>query len=72
MSNDHVHPIFRPILKAIAPESSACAPLEGELCEGCGERAAAEWSWLRDVPKYAVMPPDDEYRQELRDAGRLP
>lgn len=79
MSNDHVHPIFQPILTAITPATAACAPLddgrpcgdEGDLCGGCSERAAAEWSWLRGVPKYAVMPPDDEYREQLHDAGRL-
>lgn len=77
MSNDRVHPIFQPILNAIA--SPSCAPLEdgrpcgdeGELCDGCSERAAAEWSWLRHAPKYAVMPPDEEYYVELRDSGRL-
>ena len=64
----------------VLAERTACAPLddgrpcgdEGELCAACSERAAAEWSWLRDVPKYAVMPVDDEYREQLRDAGRLP
>lgn len=77
MSNDHVHPIFQPILAGIAP--AACTSLEdgrpcgdeGELCEGCSERTAAEWSWLRHAPKYAVMPADEEYYAELRDAGRL-
>lgn len=59
--------------------SLPCTPLddgrpcgdEGELCAGCQERAAAEWSWLRFVSKYAVMPPDQEYYEELRDAGRF-
>lgn len=60
MSNS-VHAIFQPILAAI----------DGRLCDHCSERAAAEWSWLRHAPKYAVMPPDDEYHAELRDAGRL-
>jgi hypothetical protein len=43
---------------------------EGDLCEQCAAEAAKEWEWLRNVPKYAVMPSDDEYEQELRDAGR--
>jgi hypothetical protein len=57
----------------------SCTPLEdgrpcgdeGQLCESCLACKAAEWAWLAHVPKYAVMPPDEDYYQELRDAGRL-
>lgn len=64
---------------ALPTDLGACTPLEngndcgdeGRLCKGCMARAAAKWSWLRHVPKYAVMPVDDEYYQELRDAGRI-
>ncbi len=44
---------------------------EGELCETCLAEEMREWEWLRDVPKYAVMPLDSEGEEELRDAGRL-
>lgn len=61
------------------PTEQRCTPLEdgrecgdeGELCEGCCACAEAEWAYLRHVPKYAVMSPDEDYYQELRDAGRI-
>lgn len=43
---------------------------EWGVCDACDAQAAKEWEWLRGEPKYAVMPPDDEFYQELRDAGR--
>lgn len=43
---------------------------EGRLCDECAEREAAEWEWMRNVSRHSVLPPDKEYEQELRDAGR--
>lgn len=52
------------------PESPECGD-EGRLCDSCQEEAAREHAWLRNVPAWVVKPRDDDYYQELRDAGRL-
>lgn len=45
MSNDHAHPIFQPILAAIAPER----PVEPDsTCRACGK-----WIRLTKHPRYA-------------------
>lgn len=44
---------------------------EGRMCDECQTREAAQWNWLSNVSKWAVMPPDEDYYQELRDAGRI-
>jgi hypothetical protein len=44
---------------------------EGRLCEACAEQEMRDHAYLANVSKYAVMPIDDGYYQELRDAGRF-
>lgn len=44
------------------------------LCESCQDAAAREHSYLRGLPRYAVMGDElarQEYEADMRDAGRL-
>lgn len=46
---------------------------EGRMCDVCFDEAAAEHSYLRNVPRHAVFNDQaaiDERNQELRDSGR--
>jgi hypothetical protein len=52
-------------------EHGAICGDEGRFCPACMAQATREHEYLKHVSKYTVMPIDEEYYQELRDAGRL-
>jgi len=43
---------------------------EGRMCDDCFQQQMKDYAWLRHVSKYAVMPIDEDFREEMRDAGR--
>ena len=44
---------------------------DGKYCDKHFREAMRENAYLKHVSKYTVMPIDEEYEQEMRDAGRL-
>ena len=60
----------------IGPHDPDCRSLDkcdgerGTWCEKHWQEKLYENGWLKRVSKYAVMPTDEDFDQELRDAGR--
>lgn len=54
-----------------APDCHSRIECDGDhTCDKHMAEAEADHAYLRHVPKYAVMPEDEAWRQELVDAGR--